>query len=101
MADAGAGRDHATMQKIELRRHRTAIEQRRESHAAGTAVHRRRHSECSRVGVDDAFRQAGRLSRDRRRRPECSEGSAEQGGTQKRSSTFHGDPPARQFIPSG
>ena len=57
MANTGARRDLAAMEKIELRGNRATIEQSGERHRPGATMHRRRWTESSRVGVRNAARQ--------------------------------------------
>ena len=57
VTDAGARRNHAAMEKIELRGQRAAIQQRPERHAVGAAVHRGGRAKGRRIRVRDPLRQ--------------------------------------------
>ena len=58
MADAGARRNDAAMQEVELRRQRAAIQQRRERHGAGPAVDGGQRAKRRRIRVHNPLRQA-------------------------------------------
>ena len=90
MADARAGRNHAAMQEVELGRHGAPIEQRREAHASGAAVHGGRLTERSRIGVDYPPRRSLLLCGGLRR-PERRDGDGEDGKQES----------SHQFMPSG
>ena len=84
VADAGTGRYHAAMQKVELGRHAASIEKRSECHAAGATVHGGRLPEGPGVGVNDAPRQRV-LLRVRLNLSDKSQGPGKEDGREKRS----------------
>ena len=90
VADPRAGRDHAAMQEVELGRHGAPIEQRREAHAAGAAVHGGQLPECGRVSVDYPP-SLSLLLRGGLRRPERRDDDSEDGKQES----------SHQFMPSG